>query len=209
MSTPKKCRKFLKSGKQCSRNAQFNSDYCWQHIEQKLSIGSPNNKTEVSPSTHFSEMAQLPIDITQNILSDYIDHDQLTEITKYSKDFKVNPNRIRIKEEINENKNITKEIYIDGDLKKKEIFDKDNIKILENNYENKKLEGAQYEWYNKGEFLSERNYKNGKFQSEENYVNGKLQSNIVWYESGVLQSEEHYENGKLEGKHMFGMKMVN
>jgi hypothetical protein len=63
MSTLLKCRKILKSGKQCSRNAQFNSDYCWQHLEQK---------SEISPSTFFKEISQLPADISKNILSDYI-----------------------------------------------------------------------------------------------------------------------------------------
>jgi antitoxin component YwqK of YwqJK toxin-antitoxin module len=196
MSTLPKCEKILKSGKQCSRNAQFNSDYCWQHIEQKLSIGSPNNKkSQISPSTYFKEIGQLPIDITKNILSDYIDYDTLTEIIKYSEDFKVNPNRIEIKE-TNKDNNKIKEIYIDGDLRKIEIFNKDNIKIFEYNFKNGKLEGKQYDWYIDGQLKSEENYKNGKLEDKQH----------AWNENGRLQYEKNYKNGEYEGKQYFWYK---
>jgi antitoxin component YwqK of YwqJK toxin-antitoxin module len=205
MSTLLKCRKILKSGKQCSRNAQFNSDYCWQHLEQK---------SEISPSTFFKEISQLPADISKNILSDYIDYDTLSEITKYSNDFKVNPNRIRIKEEINKNKDIIKEIYIDDDLRKKETFNKNNIKIAEENRKNGAKEGKQYVWYENGQLAQESNYKNGKLEGkyylwyengqlayEHNYKDNKREGKIYsWYENGQLQSEGNFKNDEKEGK---------
>jgi antitoxin component YwqK of YwqJK toxin-antitoxin module len=226
MSTPKKCEKNLKSGKQCSRNAQFNSDYCWQHLDQKLSIGSPNNKTkispnnktsEISPSTFFKEISQLPADISKNILSDYIDYDTLSEITKYSNDFKVNPNRIQIKEEINEKKDIIKEIYIDDDLRKKETFNKNNIKIAEENRKNGERKGKQYVWYYNGQLAYEDNYtnerregkiyswyENGQLKSEGNFKNDEKEGKqYVWYENGQLAQENNYKNDKKEGKQYY------
>jgi hypothetical protein len=138
MSKSKQCEKILKSGAQCSRNAQLNSEYCWQHVSQEEIKSSPDFQ-----SNYFKEITQLPTDISKNILSDYIDYETLTEITKYSQDFKINPLRIEIKEKI-ENNNKIKEIYIDNDLRKTEIFNKDNVKIEESNYKNGEFEGKVY-----------------------------------------------------------------
>jgi hypothetical protein len=54
MSTPKKCEKILKSGKQCSRNAQFNSDYCWQHISEVSTLVSEMKTPTKTRSTQKS-----------------------------------------------------------------------------------------------------------------------------------------------------------
>jgi antitoxin component YwqK of YwqJK toxin-antitoxin module len=209
-----KCTKILKSGKQCSRNAQLNSEYCWQHLDHQLSIIPENNKFEISPTVYFKNIIELPPDIIKNILSDYIDYDQLIEITKYSKDFKVNPQRVQIEENIDLNNNLIKEIYIDDDLRKVEVFNKDNIKTIERHYKNGKLEGKQYKWYDNGQLNIEENDKNGelegkqyswyedsKLKYEYNYVNGELEGKQYnWYNNGKLEYEENYKNGELEGK---------
>jgi antitoxin component YwqK of YwqJK toxin-antitoxin module len=138
-------------------------------------------------------------DITKNILSDYIDYETLTEITKYSQDFKINPNRVQIKEVIH--KNIIKETYIDGDLRKQDIFNKDNVRIEEKNYKNGKLEGKQYDWYENGKLKYDENYKNGQLKYEYNYKNEKLEGKqYEWYQNAQLEFESNYKDGKLEGK---------
>jgi antitoxin component YwqK of YwqJK toxin-antitoxin module len=215
MSVLKKCTQILKSGVQCSRNSKLNSKHCWQHSENKLSTISQNNESEIS--IYLEEISQLPTDITKNVLSDYIDYDRLLQIIKYSENFKVNLNRIQIKEQINENKDIIKEIYIDGDLRNIEIFNKDSIKIVENNYKNREYEGKQYRWYKNGKLDYKSNYKNGKLEGVQYnwYDNGKLKSvnnykdgnpegkQYNWYENGQLHYDSNYKNDEKEGKHYY------
>jgi antitoxin component YwqK of YwqJK toxin-antitoxin module len=162
---------------------------------------------------YLRSIKQLPIDIIANILSDYIDYEYLIQLCKYSKDFRINPNRIKIKE-TNENNNKIKEIYIDGDLRKKETFNKDKIKILECGYKNGEREGKQYDWYENGQLEFEKNYKNGEFEGKQYgwYKNGQLQyqsnykneekegKQYSWDKNGKLHLEENYKNGEKEGK---------
>jgi antitoxin component YwqK of YwqJK toxin-antitoxin module len=159
-------------------------------------------------------------DITANILSDYIDYDELIEIVKYYDDFKVNPSRVKMSEHIDEDNDTIKEIYIDGDLRKVEVFNRNNIKIGEQNCKNGVREGKQYEWYENGQLTYEFNYKNrvrqgkqyewyenGQLQLEQNYKNGQEEgTGYEWYHNGQLRSEWNYKNGYLEGKNFFWHK---
>jgi antitoxin component YwqK of YwqJK toxin-antitoxin module len=141
-----------------------------------------------SLSYYLRSIKKLHPDIIANVLSDYIDYDSLIQLCKYCNDFKINPARVQIKETINEN--IIKEIYIDGDLRTSEIFNKDNTKILEHNHKNGEFEGKQYEWYENGQLKYEMNYKNGKLEGPQ----------YGWYENGQLKYEMNYKNRQKEGK---------
>ena len=48
---PQRCKAITQSGKQCSRNAQQGSDYCWQHQKKADSI---NGQSETDKSSNTS-----------------------------------------------------------------------------------------------------------------------------------------------------------
>ena len=131
----------------------------------------------------------LPKDIIKNILSDYIEYDQLQELIKYIPYLKLNPKRIKI--EVNESRSYhQKVIYIDHNIQRKIHSTIDGNKILDVSDKDGVLDGKMFKWYENGNLISEENYKNGK----------EVGLQLFWYENGQLESKMNYENGEFEGK---------
>lgn len=111
----------------------------------------------------------------------------------------------KIKEEWTENI----EGNIDGVYKK---YDEEGKKVKELHYMNgKRKEGREYEYYQNGKILSEKNFDNGELKGicKEFYENGRLKK-IYFYLRGQKNGEykEFYENGdiKEKGKYILGNK---
>jgi antitoxin component YwqK of YwqJK toxin-antitoxin module len=173
MSLEVKCKAITEAGIQCSRNAVING-YCTQHYK----------KLE----------QELPPDITNNILSDYIEIEELKELENEFEGLKLDPKRIKIIEEIDEHSQEKQIItYYDNELIKIERFYPNGKIEYEKNYKNGKTEGKQYSWYPDGKKNYESNYKNGKAE-------GKQYS---WYDNGEKYIETNYKNGKRSGKQYY------
>lgn len=131
----------------------------------------------------------LPTDILKNILSDYIEYDQLIEYTKSLSFLRVNSYRITADGEIMNNIKIMR-TYIDGDIRKIEGFFNNGDKAYYISSKNNKLEGRYSTWYNNGNIMWEFNYKNGE----------KDETQYQWYENGTLETIKKYQEGKEQGK---------
>ena len=82
-------------------------------------------------------------------------------------------------------------------------------KSSDRNYNDGKLDGRLYDWYEDGQQKSEENLKdgkedgtwlywhaNGQKSSERNYKDGKLDGKLYdWYEDGDIESEKTWQNG--------------
>src|SRR5438309_10766588 len=133
MSQVSRCQATTKHGKgvQCTRDAIEGQIYCTQHLKMYQV-----EEKEFSP-------ALIP-DITKNILSEYIDYDELKNLENKKLRVVVNPSRVEIKELFYPDGIIKiRETYIDGDLRKKETWHDNGNKKLIGNYKNGKLEGKQ------------------------------------------------------------------
>lgn len=108
-------------------------------------------------------------DITRNILSDYIEYDELIKLTKYISNLYINPERIKV---IIDQRLLERKTYIDDDLRKIEGFywntmcsDKlklgDQLKYI-SHFRKDKREGKQLVYYNDGSLYSESFYKDDK-----------------------------------------------
>lgn len=83
MSSTVKCKQITASGFRCSRNAVIDG-YCTQHYN----ILIKKEEKEIIDNKYEQE---LPPDITQNILSEYVDYEDLENLNKSIKGFKINP----------------------------------------------------------------------------------------------------------------------
>ena len=167
MSSVTRCSAITEAGNQCSRNATINR-YCTQHYK----------KLE----------QELPPDITNNILSNYIEIEELKELENEFEGLKLDPKRIEIKEQFYGNGKVRhRDIYHDGILSKKEDYYGNGKQYYLRNYKNGKSEGKQYYWH-----------INGKMESEQNYENGNKEGkSYTWYESGKMESEKNYIKWKI------------
>ncbi len=198
----KQCTAITDLGTRCTRKVEINSEYCWQHNKIKI-------EQELIPQ------------LSENILSEYIEYDELKELENQFEGLKIDPSRVQIKEYIiiEEDQQIKViETYIDNNLRKKDEFYENGNKMSENNYnKNEYPEGKQYEWYPNGILQFEFNYKNENFEGkqyffgpdkilqwEKNYKNGKYDgSQFFFYPDGNLEKKENYKNGKKEGVQYF------
>jgi predicted transcriptional regulator len=143
------CQAITKIGKQCSRNAEPDSDFCWQH----------NNI-----------LNDLPNDVLQYTLNNYIDYNEdVYKLEQMIEDFKfdVKPH-INTKVEYFKNGNIRFiKTYIDQVLIKNEGFYQNGNKYFEDNYNltpegnNKIKNGKQYVYNMDGTLKSLKEYKDG------------------------------------------------
>lgn len=157
----------------------------------------------------------LPKDIIANILSDYIEYDELLLLIDHISCLKINPKRIQISEEFEENIAIQK-TYIDGDLRKIETF-ADGQKIVEVNYRNGRLDGENIAWYDNGQKMYEHQHRDGMTDGiscswnrdgikifEGNYKNGKLDGKYFhWDDNGNISRITRYKNNKFEGEQLY------
>jgi antitoxin component YwqK of YwqJK toxin-antitoxin module len=195
--TSNQCAAITGTGARCTRKAVIDG-LCTQHHNIYLknnNISKENKKIEID---------LLP-ELTNHILSDYIEYDELQDLQDKIQNLNIDKNRINI---IEYNKQIkylsdqdinsqAENIYhvidtkIDDKLRKKEIYSlKNNIKLKEINYNaDEKINGTEYEWY-----------PNGKIKSKRNYVNGLKQDfQYLWYPSGILESKISFKNDKQDG----------
>ncbi len=113
------CAAITEFGTRCTRKADINSIYCWQHNKIKI-------EQELIPA------------ISNNILSDYIEYEQLKELENEFEGLKINPDRIQIQDYFDEEKEQTIQIYsVDDDIIKIIIIDEYGEKISEDNYKNR------------------------------------------------------------------------
>lgn len=131
----------------------------------------------------------LPNDILKNILSDYIEYDQLLELIKYLSFLRVNSYRITTDEEIIHNIKI-KKTYIDGEIRKIEGFFSNGNRAYYISSKNNRLEGRYSTWYNNGNLMWKFNYKNGEKDGVQ----------YQWHENGTLVNVGNYQDGKEQGK---------
>lgn len=144
-------------------------------LNQKLALEDIKSNTNKNKRIE-QELAPA---ITENILSDYIDFDELTNLQEEFEGFKLNINRIEVVETFYDRKKLKikeKEIFVDEKLTKKEIWYRSGEKEYEYNYKNGLSEGKQYIWYSNRKMKSERNYKNGKLEGKQYgwYLNENL-----------------------------------
>src|SRR5438309_10837286 len=84
-------------------------------------------------------------DISENILSDYIEYDELKELENQIPDLKINPKRITVEETFYDNDEPNgKATYVDGVIVKLEARHKNGKIRSILNYKNGKLDGWQY-----------------------------------------------------------------
>jgi antitoxin component YwqK of YwqJK toxin-antitoxin module len=176
MSSYAQCKAITKAGTRCTR-AAIKSGYCTQHYN--IYVG---NKQDIDTS--------LNKDVIENIISDYLEYDEVKELEKEFKDFKFNPNRIEVKEYFYDNMDIRlRDTFADEILIKTEKWNENRSK-KEYNYKNGELEGKQYTYY-----------PNGRKHKVENYINGiKEGKQYKYYQTGALYAEENYTNGELNGE---------
>jgi antitoxin component YwqK of YwqJK toxin-antitoxin module len=188
------CKAIAKStGAECKCNAVIDG-YCTQHynILNKNIEGNKSPKKLLIREKYEidSQNQELIPDLMKNIISDYIEYDELKNLESKIENLKINPNRIEIKETFHLNGNIKKRnTYIDDDLRKEESFDETGKKYFEYNFKNGKENGIQKMWY-----------RNGKLAEDENYINGEKNGIQKYYnEDGRLIIEENYKNNKKDG----------
>jgi antitoxin component YwqK of YwqJK toxin-antitoxin module len=207
MSKVTKCKAITKKGTKCTRDAVING-LCTQHYNMFI-----NEEEKI-----YKLIEQiLPPAITESILSEYIEFDELEELLSEFEGLKINPNRIKVEKTYYEDGKIdTKSIYIDRELriiekwnnggtisyiteyknsmKNRTIWYTNGYIYSEENYHDNKKQGNQYEWH-----------PNGNLESEEFYKDDKLEGpQYKWDSSGNIKSEENYKDGKLEGFQYYG-----
>ena len=79
----------------------------------------------------------LSADIVRNILSDYIEYDDLLGLLLHIPYLYLSPKRIKVI-----SSNDTKKTFIDNDLRKEEYYNSYNIKFGENNYKDGLSDGT-------------------------------------------------------------------
>jgi len=199
------CKAITNAGNQCSRIADTNSKYCWQHQNYD------------AKNLYFENMSLL-----QNTLLTYFNTSEpLKNINKqfhqleYEKyNTHMQPHGI-VETYYPETKTIQKrETYKNGILNGLYESWYDNGELeLEANYKNGELNGLYELWWSNGQLYRNYNYKNGglngiqieyypngKLELEANYKNGEADGLYQeWYDDGQQIIKCWYKDGKLEG----------
>lgn len=130
----------------------------------------------------------LPADILKNIISDYIEYDELINLIAHISVLKINPKRIRIEEIFDRNLgNTIKNIYVDKCLKKSEGWYSNNQISYQCNFRYGILNGPQYQWHSNGQLNLEENYKDGIRDG----------SRYCYYMNSELVRETCYKDNKI------------
>jgi antitoxin component YwqK of YwqJK toxin-antitoxin module len=171
------CKAIPKSGERCKRNATIDG-YCKQHYDKVESEWyNINNEGAISA------------DVMKNVLSDYIEYDELKEMQKEINNLKVNQNRIR-EEKVNlYNGRYQIQTFVDGKVRHLKTYYRNGKIQSENNFDiDENLNGIQREWFSFGKLHSQGNYKHGKYYG--------LQEG--WFPDGKLNYKKEYnENEEL------------
>jgi antitoxin component YwqK of YwqJK toxin-antitoxin module len=181
------CQAILKSGKQCSRNAQTGSNFCWQHQNYIIYSNLKDEKEEVKN-----------IQTMQNVIIEtFYPNKRIKErITYKDKNLKVLDGPYESWYQTGESKE--KANYKNGKLnglyeewwepslgvRSKKVSTQLFIK---RNYKDGKLNGLDEVWSENGQLLERANYKNNK-------KHGLYE---LWNQSGKLLQRNNYKNGEL------------
>jgi antitoxin component YwqK of YwqJK toxin-antitoxin module len=210
--TDNKCTAIIKTGERCSRNA-VKDNLCTQHLKMLQEL----------PKI----LQELPEDITENILSDYIEYEELEELKNTISGFKIKENRV-VEKKYNDYGIDVVEFYVDGDLRNKKGY-MNNILLYELNYKNGKKDGVSLFWNRDGSKSNELNYKNGIQDGVElywwenkkgymnnillyklNYKNGKKDGvSLSWNRDGSKSNELNYKNGIQDGVQLYWWENKN
>jgi len=187
------CKAITNTGTQCSREAETNSKYCWQHRNYDIKENITTQYFENTP-------------LLQNTLLSYFSTEK--ELKKVNKKFNtldyekynthLQPHGIE-ETYYPETKTIKeKTTYINGVRNglSKQYYDNGQLEIIIN-YKNGKKDGLSEYWFKSGKFSGIRNYKNGK-------LDGLLEE---WYENGILYGKGYYKNNKRDG--LFETRYIN
>jgi len=199
------CKAITNLGIQCSRTAELESKYCWQH----QNYDAKNNYFQNIPLfentllTYFSEEEPL-----KNINKQF----QNLEYEKYNTHSE--PHGIKITyysdtKTIDE-KSTYKNGILDGLYEK---YYKNSQLYFKINYKNGKKDGLFESWYDNNRLEERSNYKNGKYDGlyERWYYTGILRQKInykndkkdglyeYYYDNGQLMTRSNYKDGKKDG----------
>jgi antitoxin component YwqK of YwqJK toxin-antitoxin module len=201
------CKAITNNKTQCSRTAENNSKYCWQHRNYDL---KENISTQYFQNVPLLQNTLLTYFSTAEELKNINKQFQTLEYDKYitpsqPHGVKVNyyPNS-QLKERINykngKKDGLYERYYINGQLHYRinykngklnglyEVWYK-NILREKSNYLNGELNGEYDAWWTNGELSDRKNYKNGK-------RDGISES---WYDNGELWIKSNYIDGELDG----------
>ena len=93
-------------------------------------------------------------------------------------------------------------------------YNRDNVKILEENYNMGTLEGKSFSWYDNGKIHTEAEYRDSNLIGilEIWYPNGQINSitkrdseglengeSLIWYENGKLKQTGFFKDGQFNG----------
>jgi antitoxin component YwqK of YwqJK toxin-antitoxin module len=161
------CEAITKAGTRCTRNAEPNSNFCWQHDNYLNDLPEMIVQYIINPYLNFKE------DISKL--------EQLTEVK-----YKENPHKTIVEYFWDEEKTkvAEREELFDGILTKRERWNSKGSKIEETYY----TEGGQERmitWFRSGLHYKEQNSKNG-------ISHGKT---TIYHIDGRIHTEEEYENG--------------
>jgi antitoxin component YwqK of YwqJK toxin-antitoxin module len=191
------CKATTLSGLRCKRESVANG-YCTQHYNMFLS----------------EEQQVLPSDLIKNVVSSYIQYDELKKLQGKISNLNIDQNRITTDEydvvqhgktfHIVETKIDNKVRTISKYLGKIQVG-------LNNLNEERELDGMQYNWHDNGKPFVECSYVNGKkdgiqydwndeYTAKWNYKFGKLEGRqYSWWTNGNKMSEFNYKNGNKDG----------
>jgi antitoxin component YwqK of YwqJK toxin-antitoxin module len=184
------CKAITNIGTQCSRIAELNSKYCWQH---------QNYDVKESELINISNQYFQNIPLLQNTLLSYFStQESLGKINKkfYGLDYEkylthIQPHGLKITYYDEDKKPIyERETYKNG--VKNGLYEKyyRNGQLMEKiNYKNDVLDGLFQQWHKNGQLWVKCYYKNGK-------LNGLLEK---WYDNGQLSGKRNYDDNILNG----------
>ena len=112
----------------------------------------------------------LPRDIIRNILSEYIEYDELITLVPDVPGLYINPKRVQYMYTYHKNNKInSRSIVIDGDIRVKQYYAEmpTVCKTSEINYKNNVKNGKFTTWYTDGNIQYQCNYKNDKKDGDE------------------------------------------
>jgi antitoxin component YwqK of YwqJK toxin-antitoxin module len=199
------CKAIINTGTQCSRIAETNSKYCWQHqnYDAKNSYFENIPLLQNTLLTYFKE--EEPLKNINKQFSELNYEKYNTHIQPHGTEIVYFPGTriIRAKKTYKNGKlnGLYEEWYFDGNL------------FIRCEYKDGKFNGLYQSWHPNGQLYRNYNYKNGelndiqmeyypngKLELEANYRNGEADGLYrEWYDDGQQFMKCWYNNGKLEG----------
>jgi len=202
------CKAITNTGTQCSRIAELNSNYCWQHR---------NYEIKGNISTQYFQNVPL---LQNTLLSYFKEEEPLKNINKQFRDLNyekynthIEPHGVKITYFPETKIMESRASYINGDLDGLSESWYENGQLMEKiEYKNGKLNGLYEVWYLDGKLDEKSHYKNDKYDGlSERYLNGKLYEKVnyknrlynglyeVFYPDGQLSIKKNYKDGILDG----------